>query len=260
MRAVCQRVGAVALLAVLELYRRRDLLVAFILASVILVPLASLNLFGVQGVVRYLQEVALLLVWVFSIIIGLGTAARQLSAELDSRTIYPLLSKPIRRGEVLVGKYFGALVATASCTLLFYACYAVLGLVKGGLALNLVFVQALLLHLAFLAVLTALVICGSTLLTPSANLTCGALLTAGMLLFGERLAGIAASAPLAAKVIAYGAHIVLPHFEFFDLRQRIIHSWEPVSAGVTGAVLLYAALYSAALLGFSIALFNRRKL
>lgn len=260
MQGRAQRIGAVSRLAILELYRRRDVLVAFILAAAIMVPLASFSLFGVQGVVRHLQEVALLLVWLFAIVIGLGTAGRQLSAELENRTIYPLLSKPIGRGEFLVGKFFGAFAATASCTLLFYACYAGMVGIKSGNPFSAVFVQALLLHLAAMAVVTAMVIFGSTFLTASANLTCCALIVAGMLLFGERLAGIAGEAPVAAGVVAYAAHALLPHLEFFDLRLRLVHGWEPLSWNIFLAALLYAVAYSAALLGWSVAIFKRMRL
>ena len=110
---------AVARLLLLQLYRRRDVYVALFLGLLVVVPLASINLFGVEGVVRYLSEVSLLLVWIVSIVICISMTARQLPEELERRTILPLLSKPVRRSDVLLGKLLGAGLATGSAVLLF---------------------------------------------------------------------------------------------------------------------------------------------
>ena len=61
-----RQLWALSVLSVLELYRRKDLIVVFVLASVILLPLAFFAPFGVSGAGRYMNEVALLLVWLFS--------------------------------------------------------------------------------------------------------------------------------------------------------------------------------------------------
>ncbi|MFA5203842.1 MAG: ABC transporter permease subunit [Lentisphaeria bacterium] len=243
-----QRVFAVAGLSVTELFRRRDVIVAFLLAAVILVPLAAFNLFGVKGVVRYLREVALLLVWLFSLVIAITTAARQLPAELEARTIYPLLAKPLRRGEFLAGKFLGAALAAMASALLFYLCYALMDGLREGAWPGLLFLQAVTLHLAALVLVCALVILGSVLLTPSANITVAGLVTVGMLLFGQRLADIAGGASAVVAGLALAAHLVLPHLEFFDLRLHVVHEWPLLDAATFGAILLYAACYSAAAL------------
>ena len=260
MTNLLQRILAVAGLSVTELFRRRDVMVAFLLAAVILVPLATLNLFDVKGVVRYLRELALLLVWLFSLVITITTAARQVPAEIAARTIYPLLAKPLRRGEFLVGKFAGAAAAAMASTLLFYACYALLVGIKEGAWPDLVFLQAVVLHLAALGLLAALVILGSVLLTPSATITVAALLTAGMLLFGQRLAEVAGAGGAVTGGIALAAHLFLPHFEFFDLRLRVVHSWPAVDTFTFLAILLYAVLYTTAALALAAWRLQKRSL
>ncbi len=260
MRDSCQRVAAVARLSVLELYRRKDLFAALLLAAVILVPLSAFNLFGVEGMSRYLCEVSLLLIWIFSIAVGLAVAGRQFPVEFESRTIYPLLSKPVRRGELLLGKYLGALTASASALLVFYLCHLLLMLAKGGPWNGLVLAQGVLLHLEFMMILTAVGLAGSLWLTPSANLTVGALTAAGMLLFGEKLAAFAQTGPMPGAALAALVHLLVPHFEFFDIRLQIVHSWEPVAAGVVLLVTAYAVAYTAFVLGIASWLLGRKKL
>lgn len=260
MRSSCRRIFALASLSVLELYRRRDVFVALLLAAVILVPLSTMSVFGVSGMVRYLKEVTLLLIWLFSIAIGLGVAARQFPAEFESRTIYPLLSKPVRRGEVLLGKYVGAVAATGSAVVFFYLCYVLLTGFKQGDWGSWGLLQAMVFHLEFVLVLTAMGIAGSLVLTPSANLTVCALLAVGMLLFGERLSGLVAGGDATVKVAGGLVHAFAPHLEFFDLRLRVIHGWEPVGLRVSLAVLGYALAYAATLLGLAALVLKRKRL
>ena len=259
LRGPCRKIWAVATVSVLELYRRKDVYVAVVLALVMIVPLASVSVFGVGGVVRYLWEVTLLLIWLFSIAIGVTTASRQIPREIETRTILPLLAKPIRRGEFVLGKFVGAGVATGSCVLLFYACYMVLGGLKDGSWCPAALPHAVLLHLCFVALMTAMVLFGSAVLTPSANVTCSSLVILGMLLFGERLPALAARLPAPGSWLARLVHFVAPHFEFFDMRLRLVHGWEPLSPGVVLVVLAYTALYTAAFLGGTVLAVGRRR-
>jgi hypothetical protein len=53
---------------------------------------------------------------------------------------------------------------------------------------------------------------------------------------------------------------IAPHVEFFDMRQRLVHGWGGVEAGVFLAVVGYGVVYSAALLFLARFLFNRKRL
>lgn len=260
MKGALRNIAAIAGTSVLELYRRRDVYTAVILAIVITAPLASVNVFGVGGIVRYLREVTLLLIWLFTLVIGLTTASRQVPRELENKTIYPLLAKPVRRSEFILGKFAGAVAATGLSVLLFYVCYVVLDGLKEGVWYTPVLPQVILLHLALVVLMTALVVFCSTFLTPSANLACSALIVGGMLLFGQKIPDAASQAPAPASWVLWTAHAVLPHFEFFDLRLRLVHGWEPIQVSVLACVLGYCALYTAALLGGAVAVFSRKRL
>ncbi len=259
MKPLARQILALSRLAVLDLYRRKDIVVVFVLGGVILTPLFFFTPFGMSGASRYTNELALLLVWLFSAVIGLGVSARLFPTEFESRTIYPLLSKPVSRGTVLAGKYLGALAAALSALAVFYAAYGVLAGVRQGVWFPLILWQAFILHTAFMIVVTALGLLGSLALTASANLTLCGLLTVGMLVFGQRLPSLAAAQPVPGKWVLYALHWIAPHLEFFDLRQRLVHEWPPVGWGVCGAVWLYALCYAAACLALAALIFRRKK-
>ena len=250
MRVFAVQVKSLVRLSFIELWRRNDVFALVILALALMVPLSLSSPFGAAGASRYLDEMALLLLWAFSLFIALGTGARLFPPEFESRTIYPLLSKPISRGALLVGKYAGAVAASWSALLVFYLLFTCSGLLRGG-ALSLELFQGVVLHMAFVAVAVAMTLAGSLILTPSANLTLNGMALTAMFLFGRRLPDYAdaVSAPLSWVVTA--AYAVGPHAEFFDMRQRLIHGWGGVDGVVMAAVIAYAAVYAGAALGLA---------
>ena len=254
-----RQLWALSVLSVLELYRRKDLIVVFVLASVILLPLAFFAPFGVSGAGRYMNEVALLLVWLFSAVIGLRVSARLFPPEFESRTVFPLLAKPVRRGTVLAGKYLGGLAASLSALAVFYLAYGVLAGVRQGVWFGVVLWQAFLLHAGFIVVLTALGLLGSLVLTASANLTFCGLLTVGMLAFGQRLPALAQAQPAPGRWVLGVIQWVAPHLEFFDLRQRLVHDWPPVGWGVCLMVLAYGMAYAGVCLALAAWVLRRRR-
>jgi Cu-processing system permease protein len=259
MRPLALQIMVLSSVSLLDLYRRKDLAVVFVLSGVILTPLFFFTPFGMSAASRYTNELALLLVWLFSAVIALGVASRLFPPEFESRTIYPLLAKPVSRGTVLAGKYLGALAAALSALAVFYAAYGVLAGMRQGVWFPPVLWQAVLLHAAFIVVVTALGLLGSLVLTTSANLTLCGLMTAGMLVFGQRLPSLAETQPIPGKWALYAIHWIAPHLEFFDLRQRLVHEWPPVGWGVCGAVWLYALCYAAACLALAAMIFRRKK-
>lgn len=255
--ALCQ-IRALIKLSLLELYRRKDMIVVLILGGVLLLPLSFVTPFGMSGAGTYFNEIALIMVWLFSILIALGVSSRIFPHEFEKRTIYALLAKPASRGVVLTGRYLGALAAAVSALCIFYGAYILLCGFKQGVWFSEVLLQAFILHVGLLAIIVAIGIAGSLIMTSSANVTLTLLVVFGMLFFGGRLPALAADQSAFAKIILYTANILAPHVEFFDMRQRLVHEWSAVSWLACAAVMAYAALYSAAAL-FLADFFLRRK-
>lgn len=56
------------------------------------------------------------------------------------------------------------------------------------------------------------------------------------------------------------AYAIAPHVEFFDMRQRVIHGWGGVDAGVMLSALAYAVAYVAVLLVLAAWTLKRKRL
>lgn len=250
---------ALVRLSLLELWRRNDIFALLVLALALLVPLSAMKPFGASGAVRYVDEIALLLVWGYSLFIALGTGARAFPPEFESRTIYPLLAKPVSRGALLFGKFLGACTASLSALAFFYGLF-LLSYVFRGAAPSLDLLQAFVLHGAFVVLAVAIAMLGSLLVTPSANLTLTAILLGGMFFFGRRLPAYAETVGGALKPLLLAVYGLAPHAEFFDMRQRVIHGWGTVEPSVFLAVLAYAAVYVTVVLLLACFVLKRRRL
>ena len=252
------QLAALQRLSLLDLYRRKDMIVVMILFAVTLVPLAFFAPFGVSGASRQMNELALLLVWIFSIAISMGVSNRLMPPEFESRTIYPLLAKPVSRGTILLGKYLGAVTASLSALALFYLGYALLAGFREHFWFPEVLIEAFVLHAAFVMLLCALSILGSLALTPSANWTLTALIAVSMLLFGSRIPTYAASQGAPMRQILQAIDLFAPHFDFFDMRLRVVHHWPGISLALCAFLVLYSAAYSALCLFIASRLFRRK--
>ena len=252
--------SALIRLSLFDLYRRKDLVIVAMLTLVVLVPMSFATPFGVKGASRYLNEIALLLIWIFTLVISMTRTARIIPIEIESRTIYPLLAKPASRTLILFGRYAGVLIASLSVLLLFYGLYAIINALKSAMFPWEVWAQALLLHAGFIILATSLALLGSLFFHSDANLSISGILIVGMLPYGQQLPMIAAEQPLPLRVLLNVVYWIAPHSEFFDMRTRLVHHWPSISWLICCFAFFYAVAYSSICFGIAALIFNRKKI
>jgi len=203
-----------------------------------------------------------------TIFIGIGLVSR----EIERRSIFALLAKPLPRWEFIVGKYLGlVLTITVNLWAMAAALYLVLAwqlwatpagvrLAWTAPALDPRLLVAVLMITAEMAVLTAVALFFSAF-SSSAILSVG--FTAGIFVSGLASADlrhfgdiVQATPAVAAFVSAIGW--ALPAFSEFDVKSQIVHGIA-VAPGFVAGMLAYAAIYSAAVVGLTVAVFARRE-
>jgi ABC-type transport system involved in multi-copper enzyme maturation permease subunit len=252
---------AIAGVVIRELYRRKDFYVLFILTALVTLVLGSVNFFNDDRVVRYLKEVCLLLIWLSTLAMAVVATARQIPAEIESRTIFPLLAKPVRRSQVVVGKFLGCWFACGVALLVFYVFFGVISASRERELLVTSYLQVLWMHWIALGLLVALSLLGSVLFAaPSSNATIVLVLAIAVLMVGQHLNQVAANLPFPSGTLLSAIYFALPHLEFYDLRSVVIHNWPARDWGMVGWATLYGGVYTAALLAAACALFQRKTL
>lgn len=254
-------ISAIASVVIKELVRRKDFYVLFVLTALITLVMGSVNLFHDDRIVRYLKEICLLLIWISSIVIAITTAARQIPAERENRTIFPLLAKPVTRTQFILGKFAGCWLACAITLVAFYLFFGVMAMSKEHQWPLANYFQALWLHWVMLGVVIGMTLLGSLIYSaPSANTTICFVALAFILLLGRHLAKLASQFPEPARGLLLALYYILPHLEFFDVRDLLIHNWPPIPWLVCAKATTYAGAYSAFFLVAACLLFRRKPL
>lgn len=188
------------------------------------------------------------------IVLLVGTSL--VAKEIERRTIFNLLSRPVPRPVYLIGKWAGLTAALWSVAALLGA---TLGLLLGALGhagYAAALVEAVYLEALELAVVTAIAVMFSALSTPVLS----ALYTAGLFLAGQwcdDLRQFALHAPGSLRTMLQVAADVLPNLPLFNMR-ALAAAGETTTALHLSLATAYAALYCAAVLALGAAALESR--
>jgi len=252
---------ALAGVVIKELYRRKDFYVLFFLTAVITLLMGSVSFFHDTQIVRYVKEIALLLIWISALVIAIGTTARQIPAERENRTIFPLLAKPVTRWQVILGKFAGCWLACGLALIVLYLFFIVVSGTREHHWPLLNYCQALWLQWVMLGVVVAFVLLGSVVFAaPSSNATISFIVVLGILFLGRYLNQVALQQAEPLKTVVYGLYFLIPHLEWYDVRDRIINDQSLVGWVDCGMATLYAVLYMAVFLLGTWLVFRRKPL
>ena len=251
------KIIAVAGVVIKELYRRKDFYVLFVLTALLTLAAGAVNFFHDEKIVRYVKDICLLLIWISALVIAIVTTARQIPAEREARTIFPLLAKPVSRGQVIVGKFLGCWLATGVALVVFYFFFAIITGSREQIWPVGMYLQALWLQWAMLAIVIALVLLGSIYFAaPSSTSTISFIVVVAALGLGLHLKVIALSQPEPMQFILTVIYFGMPHLEWFDLRDFVVYDqglvpWLDVALDTVYAAIWAGIFLFLAWLGFS---------
>ncbi|MDR3456929.1 MAG: ABC transporter permease subunit [Verrucomicrobiae bacterium] len=245
------KIFAVAGVVIKELYRRKDFYVLFVLTALLTFAAGAVNFFHDEKIIRYVKDVCLLLIWVCSLVIAIVTTARQIPAEREARTIFPLLAKPVSRWEVIVGKFLGCWLATGIALVVFYFFFAVIASSREHTWPLATYLQAAWMQWSLLAIVIAMVMLGSIYFAaPSSTSTISFILVAGMMLVGGHLNKIALQQPEPMQSVLAVIYFIMPHLEWYYLSDFVVYNM----GSVPWVKIVAATLYAAAWTGFFLVL------
>ena len=219
--------------------------------------------------VKIIKDLGLSAISLFGHFIAIFIGIGLVSKEVERRSIYALLAKPMSRTELLLGKFCGLVATLAVNVSVMTVALVVVLAVYGWLtpaemreaweapAVDPKIVVVAALILAELAVVTAIAIFFSTFTSPvlAAAFTVG-LVIAGQ--FGADLKNfeqVVESKPVA--WMARGLYYVLPNLAPFDVKSQFVHA-QPIPGGYVALTAGYGVLYVAALLTLASLFFSRR--
>lgn len=218
---------------------------------------------------KIIKDLGLAALSIFGLLIAVFIGIGLVSKEVERKSVYGLLTKPVTRTQFILGKYLG-LVATLAVNLsvMTIAYYLVLGYMDATAtdslragwaapALDPRQLVAIVLVMGELALVTAVALFFSTFSSPLLS----AVLTLGLWVAGHFNADLRQFEQVvdqpAVAWLARSLYYLLPNLAPFNVRAEVVYGM-PVTLAHVGFTLLYAAVYIAALLLAAVAVFRRR--
>lgn len=126
------RLTSIAGAVFMDAVRRRVFYVVVFFGAVLALAIPSLPSYGLGVVVGVYREVALALTFVGALVLTLSIAANRVSGEVEHRTVYNVLAKPVARSDYVVGTWLGVAAVSGVAIAGFTAIEQVVGLVRYG--------------------------------------------------------------------------------------------------------------------------------
>lgn len=206
---------------------------------------------------RTIVNIGLNAVLIFGTFIAIFVGVGLVSKEIEKRTVYAIFSKPVRRGEFIVGKYLGLCLTLLVNVLIMGVGVSLALLFVGDRSLTVTIWGAVFLIFLELTITTAVAILFSSFSSPALS----ALLTFLVFIIGHMSASLRElAAGLGSKITAFvleAIYYLMPNLALFSFRTEAANSMVPNGAMVGGA-FAYAVVYNVILLTIAIAVFSRR--
>jgi Cu-processing system permease protein len=249
---------------------RDKVLYSLVLFAVLLIA-ASLLLSQLTAgqEVKIIKDLGLAAISVIGLFIAVFIGIGLVSKEVERRSIYSLLSKPLTRPQLILGKFFGlTLTLAVNVAIMTAALYVVLAIytlrtpaemqaVWDAPAIDPALMKATFLIFMELTIVTAMALLFSTY----SSQIWSTIFTFGLVIAGQFSADlknfehVLAAAPLV--WITRGLYYLLPNLATFDVKMQVVHG-QPVTFSYLMVSTMYAGVYIGALLMGAMMVFARR--
>lgn len=250
------RIGAIAGITFKEAKRDRVLYLLFFFAALGILASRVLAILTVGDRTKIIKDVGLASIAVFGVLMAILIGTGLVYKEIDKKTIFTLLAKPLHRAEFILGKFLGLVltlfVMTAAMTAIFLAIvFAHTLKLEGGLlvAVAYIFLE--------LVLITAVAVLFSSFSTPIlSSLFALAFYLIGHLSWGLELI-LKKMAPGLGRTLVRVLYTVLPDLENFNFKTEVVHGL-PIPPGIYLSSLFYGLCYTVFILALAILVFRRR--
>lgn len=250
------RILAVAHNTFREAVRDKVLYVLLLLGAVAIFGSKALGWISIGQDIKIIKDISLASVSVFDVLIAIFVGTNLVYKEIDKRTIYTIICRPIHRFEFILGKYLGLAGLIAVVTAVTSSIAALYVILLGG-SLDLSFFYAAVLIYGQLLMVIALAVLLSTLTSP----ILGALIVFTTYVIGH---GTRILIDLPAhfdgtriKSLLQAVYYVIPNFANLNIRAEAANS-VPISFEYVAWAFLYATAYTVMLLVLAALAFQDR--
>jgi ABC-type transport system involved in multi-copper enzyme maturation permease subunit len=253
-----RNVGHIALNTYRETVRDKVLYNLVLFALIMISSSYVLGKISVYQEIKIIKDLGLASISIFGMVIAIFIGIGLVSKEMDKRTLYSILPKPISRVQFLLGKYFGlCLTLLVNVSVMTAALYLILLVMDEPLD------PALLKAIYFIYLKLAVLVGVAMLFSTFTSSTLAGLFTLFTFVAGsfstdlKNFESVVESAYL--PFVTRSLYYVLPNFRNFDVKAPVV-AGQPVPLDQIAWTTAYALVYVAVLLLASSWIFQRRNL
>lgn len=250
------KIRAIALNTFKEAIRDRILYLLLFFAAICIIFSRILALLTVGDRAKIITDVGLASLSLFGVLMAILIGTGLVYKEIDKRTIYTLLSKPIQRYQFLLGKYLGLLLTLFVMLVLMALIFLVLILLHNYPVGGSFFIAILFIFLE-LCLITAVAMLFSCFSTPILSI----LFSLFFYLIGHISWGLETllnKIPKGGvKTLARFLYAFLPDLENFNFKTEVVHHL-PIPPKIILYSTLYGLFYTVFILALAIIVFRRR--
>ncbi len=244
----------------IESIRRKHLYILLMVMGIFLCGVFAVSLAGIHkaATAAFLLNLGMSLAGYCAHILTLSLALRQIPDELDNRTLYPLLARPVRRTTLLYSKWLACTLCGSLVLFLLFLMGWMPVPNKGNIYSVGLLIQLLMLQLCSIGLLAALAVMLSLFVPRGLNLV----LCAGWYFFGQNIATLIRNSlhanttqPIVAWLLAY-----LPDFSKLNLIVRYTDGIAALDWPAFLGLLTYSAVFIAFVMLMAALRFDHRQL
>jgi ABC-type transport system involved in multi-copper enzyme maturation permease subunit len=255
---------SIAMTTLGEAIRRRVLLIILLIAILFLAVAPGLSVLSARSETTVLRGMMLGIIQLASAVIAIVLTVYMIPNEIERRTIYTILSKPVQRWQFLIGKYLGAVLSLGLMMLMMIVVLVSTYYIQQHDASAIAdLIKAPVMYFVQMSLLAAVAIFFSTFVTPLVNF----FLSGGLYLLGSLFNPFfqtlqeAQGTPVIAKVFAQIVNVLLPNFANYNVQNPIINPTQTIQneGAYYFQVTVYGLFYIGILLVGGMLIFDRRE-
>lgn len=251
------RLTAIALNTFKEAARNKIFYLLVFLGIFFALSSEMISLLTIGGKEKVLKDIGLGAINFFCVLIAIFTGINLVYKEIEKKTIYNIMSKPISRSSFIIGKFFGLALTLFIALLSMVIIYFLFFLLSTGKFDFSSFIYFGFLYLELL-IITSISLLFSSFTTPilaSIFTICLYLIGHVLWTFNEFKHHLVS--PIS-NIMAHFFYYVLPNLDKFNIKNKLVLGVSIESSLVISAIS-YALIYISALLVLSIIIFNKRE-
>lgn len=240
-----------------ESLRQRILILLIVFSVLLIIVSLFLEPFALGESPKILRDLGLAVASFFAVLVVIIIGSTLVHKDIEKRTIYTVIAKPIKRTEIIIGKFLGLFLLIVILQCAMAVIHQIVILIYEG-AFDLPLLIALPFSLIEIMILLGILLLFSSFSSPTLSAIMGVIFfvighaSPDLRLFAEQ------TKIVFLRYLAYGFYYILPNLENFNFRIELVYK-SPLYADQLLFSVCYGFIYTIFLLYLSITVFERRE-